>query len=151
MGHNNEVHYSRIHLCTGGLTCPIYSWDPNWTTCTNQASESSTKKGISFALYIFSPLQPAQTSHPPGSLTLGLDSLNSLPASVFKFKNCRYYFQLLPVLNITILFPTPVCKRFSAFWVWPLRFLLGGFLSQQESWCRNNLPLLTLVFSSVFD
>lgn len=55
MGHNNEVHYSRIHLCAGGLTCPIYSWDPNWTTCTNQASESSTKKGISFALYIFFP------------------------------------------------------------------------------------------------
>lgn len=54
--------------------------------------------------------------------------------------------------SISLSFSLPlVCKRFYTFWVWPLHFILRESLPQQECWCRNNLTLLVLVFSSVFD
>lgn len=95
--HNNEVYYCRIQLCTGDLRCPNYSWDPNWATCTNQASESAKyKNGNLYAIYI---------SFLHHLLNLHLVQVHSL--SWPRFKRCRYYFQLLLAMNITTLSPTP--------------------------------------------
>lgn len=152
MGHNNEVHYYRIHLCTGGLTCPKYSLDPNWTTCTNQASEISTKKENFLHPLIFffpynllrPPILQALWLLPWTHLTPCLPLFSNLKAVSIIFSYC--------LCSVSQSFSSPlVCKRFSTFWVWPLYFLLGEFLSQQECWCRNNLTLLTLALSSVFD
>lgn len=135
VGHNNEVYYCRFHLCTGGLRCPNYSWDPNWATCTNQASESSKYKNGNFlcSLYFF-PLPPAQPPCPPGSFSpLSWPRLTSTPACLcFQIKKVQVLLSATVALNITILFPTLCHKRFYTFWVWPLHFLWGKFLSQQN-------------------
>lgn len=137
----------------GNLRYPNYSWDPNWATCTNKASESSNYKNGNFLcpLYFF-PLQPAQPSRPPGSFTPlsrpRLTSTRCLPLlSNLKGAGIIFSHRLRWIL---LCFSPPLgYKRFYAFWVWPLLFLLGKLLPQQECWCRNNLRLLTSVFRYV--
>lgn len=122
MGHNNEVHYCRIHLCTGGLTCPKSSWDPNWITCTYQVSEISTKKGIFFTFEFFflynllrlAVLQPSWLlawTH----LTPCLLLVSNLKAISMIFSYCLCWMSVSPFLSFSA---SLVCKRFYTFWVW---------------------------------
>lgn len=124
VGHINEVHYYRIHLCTGGLTCPKSSWDPNWTTCTYQVSEISTKKGIFFTLqfsFLYNLLRLPVLQAPWllawTHLTPCLPLFPNLKAVGMIFSCCLCW--------ISLSFSPPlVCKRFYTFWVWSLHFSL---------------------------
>lgn len=121
VGHNNEVYYCKVHLCTGDLKCPNYSWDPNWVMCTNLASESSMYKNGNFlCLLYFFPLQPAWPPHPPGSFTpLSWPRLTSSPCVplLSDLKGTGIIFSYC-LCWISLSFSPPLLyKRFYTFWV----------------------------------